>query len=110
MVTEQDYRRWIAGVVRSFSGAAGAELRSVLPAARYAEQHANDGSDGSGRIPVALVTSHAYGATWVQMHRDMAARWSSAVHSVTEDRSHNIHMRHPDLVADTVMRMLSGAA
>jgi pimeloyl-ACP methyl ester carboxylesterase len=107
-ITDQDYRRWIAGVVRSFSGAAGAELRSVLPAARYAEQH-GDASDGVRALPVALVTSHAYGETWVQMHRDMAARWSTALHTVTEDRSHNIHMRHPDLVAEIIERMVSGA-
>ena len=109
VITDQDYRRWVAGVVRSFSGAAGAELRSVLPAARYAERHADDPSHGSGQFPVALVTSHAYGETWVQMHRDLAARWSTAVHRVTEDRSHNIHMRHPDLVAETIKQMVRAA-
>jgi pimeloyl-ACP methyl ester carboxylesterase len=108
IITDQDYRRWIASVVRSFSGAAGAELRSVLPAARYAEQHADDPSQDLGQVPIALITSHAYGETWVQMHRDMAARWSRAAHSVTDDRSHNIHMRHPNLVADTIKRMVSG--
>jgi pimeloyl-ACP methyl ester carboxylesterase len=106
VVADLDYRRWIAGVVRSFSGAAGAELRSVLPAARYAEQHADDPSQDPGKVSVALVTSHAYGETWVQMHRDLAARWSAVAHKVTEDRSHNIHMRHPKLVADTIKEMV----
>jgi pimeloyl-ACP methyl ester carboxylesterase len=107
IITDQEYRRWAASVVRSFSGAAGAELRSVLPTARYAQQHADDVSPDFGQVRVALVTSHAYGDTWVQMHRDMVARWPHTVHKIIDDRSHNIHMRHPDLVADIIKQIIS---
>jgi pimeloyl-ACP methyl ester carboxylesterase len=106
LVSDEDYRRWVAGVCRSFSGAAGAELRSVLPTARYAHQQQSTAHQPQfGDLPLGVLTSRAYGDRWVEMHREVATRSRRSSYHVTEDRSHNIHMRHPDLVADTIRQV-----
>jgi pimeloyl-ACP methyl ester carboxylesterase len=106
LVTDEDYRRWIAGVCRSFSGAAGAELRSVLPTARYAHQQQSAVHQPQfGNLPLGVLTSHAYGDRWVEIHREIATQSRRSSHHITQDRSHNIHMRHPDLVADTIRQV-----
>jgi pimeloyl-ACP methyl ester carboxylesterase len=59
-VTAADYRAWAAAVGRSFAGAAGGELRSVLAAAADAEQRrAGLAAPELGGLPLAVVASGA---------------------------------------------------
>jgi hypothetical protein len=104
------YRQWIADVCRGFAGAAGQELRSVLPAAAEARRRrAGLPAPEFGDLPLGVLTSHAWGDRWIGMHRELATRSRSSFHQVTEDRSHNIHIRHPGLVADAVRDVASRA-
>lgn len=107
-VSTQEYRRWVADVCAGFARAAGQELRSVLAVAAAAEQDA-DADAGLVGMPVAVLTSHAWGEKWVAMHREVVAALGARDHRVTDDGSHNIHLRHPDLVADAVLRVLDAA-
>jgi hypothetical protein len=110
-VSEEDYRHWIAGVWRDFAGAAGAELPSVLPAAVEAERRrAGLAAPEFGDLPSGVLTSRAWGQRWVEMHRELATRSRSSFHRITGDRSHNIHMRHAELVADAIRDVANAAA
>ena len=66
-VADEDYRYWIAAVCRDLAGAAGAELRSVLPAAAEA---ASTGS--AATIPHNIHMRHA--ALVADAIRDVASR------------------------------------
>lgn len=102
-VSAQDYRQWTADVCRDFAGAAGPELRSVVPAAAQTQQHkAGLTAPQFGDLPLAVLTSRAWGGRWIEMHRELATRSTNSFHQITEDRSHNIHIRHPRLVADAI--------
>jgi pimeloyl-ACP methyl ester carboxylesterase len=106
-VDDARYREWITDVCRNFAGNAGPELRSVLDAARDAARaRAADPAPADAALPVALVTSHAYGRKWVDMHHRLARRFADSRHTVLQDRSHNIHMRHPDVVAEAVREVI----
>ena len=87
----------------AYTGSAGAELRSVLPAAAQEQQRrARLAAPELDELPLGVLTSHAWGEKWVNMHRELATRSHSSFHRITSDRGHNIHMRHPDLVADAI--------
>ena len=80
-----------------------AELRSVLATARQAhDQQAFIEQPQFGDLPLAVLTSHAYGAKWIGMQREIVKRSRQSFQRITDDRSHNIHMRHPDLVVDAI--------
>jgi pimeloyl-ACP methyl ester carboxylesterase len=103
-------RAWIDAVDRDMGpgGAAGPELRSVLPCAREAQRRtAGVVQPQFGDLPLAVLSSHAWGGdTWVGMHRELAARSRASSHRVFDDRFHNIHMAHPDDVVDAVEEVL----
>ncbi|GAB3199462.1 alpha/beta hydrolase [Geodermatophilus arenarius] len=102
-------REWVASVARSFGlrGAAGAELRSVLSCAREARRRtAGVGRPQFGDLPLVVLTSRAWGEEWVAMHRELATRSTCSIHRVFDDRRHNIHMAHPDAVAEAVTSLL----
>ncbi len=42
----------------------------------------------------------------VAMHRELATRSRRGMHRVLDDRRHNIHMAHPDTVADAITALL----
>jgi len=102
-VTDEDYRHWTAAVCRDFAGAAGAEMRSVLPAAAKAQRRRVGAVVPEfDDLPLGVLTSRAWGQKWVDMHRELATRSRSSFHRITGDRSHNIHMRHAALVVDSI--------
>jgi hypothetical protein len=82
-------------------GATGRELRSVLPCAREARRRLDGTAQPQfGDLPVAVLTSRAWGRKWLEMHRGLAARSRVRSHVVSDDRYHNIHMAHPDAVVE----------
>ena len=100
-VSAEGYRRWTAAACRDFAGAAGPELRSVLPtAAESQRRRAGTTAPPFGDLPLGVLTSHAWGAKWIEMHRELPTRSRSSFHQVTGKRSHNVHIRHPCLAAD----------
>jgi pimeloyl-ACP methyl ester carboxylesterase len=111
-LTSGQRRAWIGSVDRDMGpgGAAGAELRSVLPCAREAKRRAA-GAVGPrfGDLPLAVLSSSAWGDRWVGMQRDLAACSRSSTHRVLADRFHNIHMQHPDAVVAAVHEVLDAA-
>lgn len=109
-VSAEDYRRWTAAVCRDFAGAAGPELRSVLPtAAESQRRRAGITAPQFGDLPLGVLTSHAWSAKWIEMHRELATRSRSSFHQITGNRSHNIHIRHPGLVADAIRDVVGRA-
>jgi pimeloyl-ACP methyl ester carboxylesterase len=109
-LTADQRRTWVASVRRDMGpgGAAGPELRSVLPAAREAQRRlAGIAQPQFGDLPLAVLSGHAWGGEkWVGMHRELAARSRVSTHHVFEDRFHNIHMQHPDAVIDAIDEVL----
>ncbi|RKR86564.1 pimeloyl-ACP methyl ester carboxylesterase [Micromonospora pisi] len=110
-VDATDYRRWIAAVCRGFARAAALrELRSGLRSAREAERFTFGVQEPRfGDLPLAVLTSRAYGSRWVAMNSELVTRARSSVHRLINDRSHNIHMRHPDLVVDAIQEIIARA-
>ena len=108
-VSAADYRRWIAAACRGFAdGAALRELRSGLRSVRGAERLTSDIQEPRfGDLPLAVLTSRAYGDRWVAMNSDLVRRARFSVHRLIDDRGHNIHMRHPDLVADAIREIIA---
>src|SRR4051795_6809434 len=113
-LTADQRRAWVASVRRDMGpgGAAGPELRSVLPAAREAQRRlAGIAQPQFGDLPLAVLSSHAWGGEkWVDMHRELAARSSVSSHRIFDDRFHNIHMAHPNALAEAVNDVLSAGA
>jgi hypothetical protein len=97
-LSDEERRTWRSAVARSFRHAAAAELRSVPAAARTAGQlFGPTDREGEARfrdLPLAILSSSAYGPKWSAWQDDLAgtSRWS--VHLRTGDRSHNSHLRH----------------
>ena len=109
LAPHEELREWIAAVNRSFGlrGAAGAELRSVLSCAREARRRTTGlVRPQFGDLPLVVLTSRAWGEKWLTMHRELASRSRCGIHHVLDDRRHNIHMAHPDAVADAVTALL----
>ena len=107
-VTDEDYRYWAVAVCRDFAGAAGAELRSVLPAAAEAQRRrAGLAPPELDDLPLGVLTSCAWGRKWMDMHRELATMSRCSLHRLTGDRSHNIHMRHAELVVDAIRDLAS---
>jgi hypothetical protein len=90
-------------------GAAGPELRSVLPCAHEAKRRvAGVAQPQFGDLPMAVLSSHAWGGEdRVRMHRGLAARSRASSHRVLDDRFHDIHMAHPDAVVGAVQELLA---
>jgi pimeloyl-ACP methyl ester carboxylesterase len=107
--TEEEYRSWRAQVTRSFRRGAVAELRGVPAAARSWEEPTGPGGEGRlfGDLPLAVVSSSAYGPRWETWQSALAERSHRSVHHRTGDRSHDIHLRHPDLVVRAVRQVLA---
>ncbi|HEY8590075.1 MAG TPA: alpha/beta hydrolase [Naasia sp.] len=102
------YEAWKRAVELEIRGNAVEELRSVLPVAR--EAAAELGADEPlGDLPVAVLTSNAYGRRWRDLHDDIAARYPGSTHEATGTRSHNIHLRHVPQVAQTVRAVLAAS-
>ena len=105
-ITDDDYRRWQDAVCRSIAGATAAELRSVLPTV-------NDARRAQTRHPVlSSVNSRSWCSAATRSvtngwrgNAELADRSSAATFVATGTRSHNIHQRHPDLVADAIRKV-----
>jgi pimeloyl-ACP methyl ester carboxylesterase len=113
-VTADQRRAWVASVRRDMGpgGAAGRELRSVLPVAREAQRRLTGVVQPQfDDLPLAVLSSHAWGGEkWVGMHRELAARSRVSTHRVFSDPCHNIHMQHPDAVLDAIDEILRAVA
>ncbi len=72
------------------------ELRRVTSIARQAAA-----APASPRVPSIVVASNAYGRTWAAWQRQTADDLGCPIWE-SGDRSHNIHVRHPRLVARAV--------
>lgn len=103
LLSRSEFGDWVDAATRSFAHNAHAELHSVLPTARYALDH-GDLSTGRpfGDVPLAVLSSRAYGKAWVTLQGTVATRSRRGTHIPTGDRFHNIHMAHPDVVIDTI--------
>ena len=108
-LTGEEYRAWCSAVVRSFRHAAAAELRAVPAVARAAAEllHPTADDPALGGVPLAVVSSAAYGPRWEAWQAQWTAgvRWS--LHERTGDRSHDIHLRHPERVVGAVHAVLA---
>ena len=111
VVSAEEYAHWVADVCRTFaSSAAGDELRAVLAAAEAAK-HLGEGVQEPrfGSLPLGILTSHAFGDKWIEWHRELATRSSHSFHRITDTSSHNIHLRHPEMVVQAVRDVVSMA-
>ena len=113
LVSSDRRQEWIESVVRSMGpgGAAGSELRSVLACAHEAQRRVSGVVQPQfGDLPMAVLSSHAWGGDWwVGMHQELAARSLASTHRVFDDRLHNIHMAHPDAVVGAIGDILDAA-
>jgi pimeloyl-ACP methyl ester carboxylesterase len=106
-------RAWRTAVRRDMGprGGAGRELRAVLPSAREAQRRMTGLEyPRFGDLPVAVLSSQAWGGTWVDMQRDLARYSRTSTHHVFGDRCHNVHMKHPDAVVRAVTDLLAAVA
>jgi pimeloyl-ACP methyl ester carboxylesterase len=116
-LNDDEVAAWRAAVDRSTGpgGATGPELRSVLPCAREAQRLLHGVAQPQfGDLPLAVLTSRAWGDTWVDMQRRLVDRSRAATHTVFDDRHHNVHLAHPDAVvhavADVIQRVSADAS
>ena len=101
-VSDAKYERWITMVCNSFGRGAGAELRSVIPTARQAKKLL---VGHKLTVPLAVVASKAFGDKWVNWQRGLAGLSPDNFFTFTGTRSHNIHLRHPDIVTSVIMKI-----
>ena len=92
---------WREALAKGADRHGSAELRRVASIARQAAA-----APASPNVPSLVVASNAYGRTWAAWQRQLAddlgcPLWESG------DRSHNIHLRHPRLVARAVRLLAS---
>lgn len=102
-------RDWKDAVRNLYLGDAIAEMREVLPVAAEAAAELDSQRPGSrrGRLPVAILTSGTYGAGWTRLHSSISRLYPGSTHELTEDRFHNVHMRHVGLTVQTVLGVLA---
>jgi pimeloyl-ACP methyl ester carboxylesterase len=86
---------WADAVVQATTPAAAAELSSVHRLTRLVA------ADPPPHVPALVVASSAYGPRWVRWQHEVADTLGARL-VLSGDRSHNIHLRHPDLVAEAV--------
>ena len=92
-----EYRRWIGILCAGFAGNASRELAAVPTAARtLPEPVARVGG------PVTIIHSRLLGTPWERLQRDVAEQYPCSVRIFTDDRFHNIHLSHPDLIIGAV--------
>ncbi|TDT74645.1 hypothetical protein DFO47_1124 [Arthrobacter sp. AG258] len=105
-VSQEDYRNWVWAVGRNLAGNAGDELTSVLDLAASSKHiDAARSQQPEHALPTTVLTSHAYGRKWVAMQQRMASQFQNVLHLILPDRSHNMHMSQPELVAEAAMKM-----
>jgi hypothetical protein len=107
-----EYQAWRSAVIRSFRHGAAAELRAVPAAARAAGEllAAPPEEPTFADLPLAVVSSGAYGPRWEAWQQRWGDRSRWHVQHRTRDRFHDVHLRHPDLVVDAVREVLTEAA
>ena len=98
----RDYEQWTASVRRSVARGAAAELASVATAAGQARTLSNN-----PELPVSIVASSAYGPRWTQWQEGLARQHLHSTYRSTGTKSHNIHLRHPDLVGEAIRGLVS---
>ncbi|MFG6445025.1 alpha/beta fold hydrolase [Microbacterium sp. P07] len=106
-LTPEARAEWDRAVSAVFVGDAVDEMRAVLPGT--AEASVELRSAPPGGLPVALLTSGTYGRGWITMHDAIARRYPNAVHRLSGDRFHNVHMRHVALTVETVRTVLDAS-
>lgn len=105
-VSQEDYRNWVWAVGRNLAGNAGNELTSVLDVATSSKHvHSALSQQAEHALPTMVLTSHAYGRKWVAMQQRMASQFQNGLHLILPDRSHNMHMSQPELVAEAAMKI-----
>lgn len=77
----------------------GAELRSVIPMAKQATK-VLPGHELTG--PLAVVARKAFGGKCMTWQRGLTTLSPGGSFTFTGTKSHNVHLRHPDLVTATV--------
>lgn len=102
------YEAWKRAVELEIRGNAVEELKAVLPVAREAAVELGIG-EPLGDLPVAVLTSRAFGRRWRDLHDDIAARYPGATNETTGTRAHNIQLRHVQQVAQTVRAVLAAS-
>jgi hypothetical protein len=89
-------------------GGTGREVRAVLRGARDAQRRMGGVVHPQfGYLPLAVPIGRVWGAKWVEMQRDLAARSSRSRHRVFDDRCHNVHVQHPGAVLEAVSGVLT---
>ncbi|MCR6491124.1 alpha/beta fold hydrolase [Cellulomonas sp. P24] len=87
---------WRHAVADAARGGGAQELRAVPSIAREAREVLTP-----PEVQSIVLASNAYGPTWIEWQQTTADELSAELWR-TGDRSHNIHLRHPDLVARAV--------
>jgi pimeloyl-ACP methyl ester carboxylesterase len=100
-----EYRRWAAALCAGFAGNAAREIAAVLPAAaEFPEPVARVGG------PVTVIHGRLLGATWERLQQEVAGQYPGNARIFTDDRFHNIHLSHPDLIIGAVHDQLGTPA
>lgn len=111
-LTSGQITAWRNAVGRSMGprGALARELRSVLPCAREAGRKLDgEARHQFGDLPMAVLSSRAWGPRWVELQRELSTRSRAASHVVFDDRHHNIHLAHPEAVVQAITLVIRSA-
>ena len=92
---------WAQAVADAARRGVAQELRAVPSVAREASETLTP-----PEVPSIVLASNAYGPTWLQWQQTTAEELGAELW-LTGDRSHNIHLRHPELVARAVRAVIA---
>jgi pimeloyl-ACP methyl ester carboxylesterase len=103
-ISPAQHRRWVADVCRDIAGAAGDELRAVLPAARAA---AARGARSLGDLPLVVISSPNFGEAWHAWQAELSTRSRRGSLRTSHVSGHNVHMAQPELVIDAIRELVA---
>ncbi len=109
-ITPDEFARWETAVCQSIAGNTGPELRSVLKVVVDATESADTRSPELGDLPLTVLASNAFGEKWIDWQRALTTLSTNAEFDATAMRSHNIHQRHPELLAELIERAATASA
>jgi len=104
----EEHEHWLTGVGRSVGRAVNAELGSTLPLARH-EVASLPSPDPIADIPLVVIGSDAFGPRWRRWQEDLARLSPRSRFVATNSLSHNVHLRHPELIVEAVLGILASA-
>ena len=111
LLSVEEYRAWIADLCQTVAdGGARDELGAVIYVTKEVKcRRQNVVEPEFGDLPMRVLTSSAFGERWIEWQRQLAARSSNGVQRLTGTRSHNVHLRYPELVVDAIDEVVGRA-